>query len=399
MPHTVRRKIMTVLLASYARNDSRVLRHLKTFHAAGLHVRLISFDPSGTMPFSWLEHMTWPGFNRAKQAGHVFANTTRGRLFYLLKFLSILYFNVLAYWKLKSMPSDVYLANDFDTLPAAIWLGRKHQTRVLYDSHELFADQYPETPRFYQQWIDLCQRRWLPTLQRVITVNASIAEELQKRHNLARVPLIILNVPEAEALDTAAPRRPHAVLYHGVLRKGRGLLELVAAIHDIPQATLILRGHGELEAALRHLVAELGLAQRVFFEDPVPSERVIAEAAPCVIGVTLLEPDCLNNRLGLPNKIFEYLHAGLAVLTNKIPEMQSLVERTGAGVCIPTINQACLRDGLLQLLQHPEQLQHCQDLAWQAAREQYHYGQEKRKWLELLAELHVVESLPSCAAS
>jgi glycosyltransferase involved in cell wall biosynthesis len=386
MPTDPQAKSMLVLLAGEARHDARVLRHVRCFLEAGLSVTLLSCDPvSPLQDEPRCHHIRWPGYGQVKQHARAW-KAKKGYLFYFLKLCSMVYFNWLAWRTLRHVRFDGYLANDFDTLPAASRLVARSGGKLIYDSHELFAEQRPDTPRLYIWAVRFCEGTMLRLADQIVTVNPSIAEELRRRHRLRTLPEVIFNVPVHKA-RRAPTRLPGSVLFHGNLMRGRGLEQLVTAVARMPQAHLRLRGHGELEVVLRQLAEQLGARERIAFEPPVPVQQVICAAARFEIGVVFLESDCLNNRLGLPNKIFEYMHAGLAVLTNSAPELQRIVAEHDIGMALPDITPEAIEAALRQLLAHEPRRTQCQANALSAAQSTYHFGLEQAKWQRIVQRL------------
>jgi glycosyltransferase involved in cell wall biosynthesis len=70
----------------------------------------------------------------------------------------------------------------------------------------------------------------------------------------------------------------------------------------------------------------------VTFEPPVPPGLVVARAAEADLGLCVLPDTSRHNRFALPNKLFEYLVAGLGVVASPLPDMAELVESTGCGI-------------------------------------------------------------------
>lgn len=380
---------MLVLLAGEARHDARVLRHLRCFSEAGLAVTLLSCDATSPWPEEpAVQHVRWPGYGRAKSQARTW-KASKGQAFYGLKLASIACFNYLAWRRLRQHRFDLYLANDFDTLPAAQRLAAAAGGRLIYDSHELFAEQRPDAPQAYIWAVRRWEGRLIRQADQVVTVNPSLARELQQRHRLAAAPEVILNVPAPAALPPP-PRLPRSVLFHGNLMPGRGLVALVTAVARIPGLRLRLRGQGVLQTSLQELARQLGAQERIEFEPAVPVACIIQEAARFEIGVVFLEPDCLNNHLGLPNKVFEYMHAGLAVLTNNAPELQRLVDEHAIGLSVTSLQPEAIEAALRRLLDDSAGRQRFQDNALWVAQSTYHFGVEQRKWLHIVQRLGAV---------
>ena len=75
----------------------------------------------------------------------------------------------------------------------------------------------------------------------------------------------------------------------------------------------------------------MGLEGRVHFLAPAHPARLVESLAGFDVGVVPYRPTTLNNRLCLPNKVFEYLQAGLALAVSTLPELRLLMNVTGAG--------------------------------------------------------------------
>ncbi len=72
---------------------------------------------------------------------------------------------------------------------------------------------------------------------------------------------------------------------------------------------------------------------KITFREPVPMTeiaKVLNEDYD--MGVFLLEPEAVNYKYALPNKLFEFIQARLAVAISPSVEMAALVSATGVGV-------------------------------------------------------------------
>jgi glycosyltransferase involved in cell wall biosynthesis len=116
------------------------------------------------------------------------------------------------------------------------------------------------------------------------------------------------------------------VLHQGAVAEGRGGGNLVRAVAEMDSAHLLFLGaDGAFAEGLVHLASELGAADRTHFHPPVALTELLSYTTQADVGVSLLEDTCDNHRLALPNKLFEYLAAGLPVVVSDLPEMRRLV--------------------------------------------------------------------------
>jgi glycosyltransferase involved in cell wall biosynthesis len=113
---------------------------------------------------------------------------------------------------------------------------------------------------------------------------------------------------------------------------------------------LIFLGYGPERETLEHLTRRLGLEDRVLFLDPVAPDEVLAYTAGATIGVTLLEDTCLNHRYALPNKLFDYLMAGVPVLASDLPELRTLVQGYNVGKTADSSDPDDVARALMEML-------------------------------------------------
>jgi glycosyltransferase involved in cell wall biosynthesis len=111
------------------------------------------------------------------------------------------------------------------------------------------------------------------------------------------------------------------------------LLEAVAAVPDV---RLVFLGDPEpgYGSWLAAEIARRGLGERVTALPSVPLTELLAHTAEADVGVTLLQDTCDNHRLALPNKLFEYVAAGVPVIASGLAEAQRLIEAYGIGWCV-----------------------------------------------------------------
>jgi glycosyltransferase involved in cell wall biosynthesis len=234
---------------------------------------------------------------------------------------------------------DIIHAHDPDTLPAAGKAARAGAS-IIYDAHELATGR--SNVFGWERWMDArSEARWIPRTSGVITVSPGIADILKHRHG--RDVEVIRNIPVASRPTEPPPdlRRqsgipPEAllVLHQGLRSPQRGLATLLDAIALIPDAHLVLLGDSVrgMDVEIQRRSSQLRLDARVHVLPPVPPEMLISVTSQADVGVSLLEDTSVNHRLALPNKLFEYLLAGIPVVASDLPEIRRLIEEVGGGV-------------------------------------------------------------------
>jgi glycosyltransferase involved in cell wall biosynthesis len=223
-------------------------------------------------------------------------------------------------------------------LPLAAKLARETGGSFIYDTHELATAEYEESQRW--RWVVLpyvraIEARYIAEASAVSTVSNGIANALHSLYKLRSAPVVVRNVPRF----CAAPERPVnaeriAVLYHGILGPGRGLEEMIASVRMWrPEFSLTIRGPGtpSYREKLLNLVRDHQVEARTKIMPPVASDLIVREATKADIGISVLSGASLNDHFALPNKLFEYVMAGLALCVSALPEMEALLRRFDLG--------------------------------------------------------------------
>jgi glycosyltransferase involved in cell wall biosynthesis len=252
-------------------------------------------------------------------------------------------------------PARVWMAHDLDALPAAWLARRRHGGRLLYDSHELFSERIAVSSAARPLWRAL-ERRLAAHADAVITVGEGVAAELARRYRIPP-PAVVRNLPAAAPAgdDHGSPLRAalglpadaRIALYLGGLQPGRGLETLVDVAARLPDGDMVVLmgpGHPDYVANLRERAARAGAAERVVLAPAVPTEDVVRWAAGADLGLALIQNVSLSYYLSLPNKLFEYVAAGLPVVASDFPQLRGVVEGRGLGaVCAPDDPDAIAR--------------------------------------------------------
>ena len=228
---------------------------------------------------------------------------------------------------------DVVHANENDTLAAGWALARRSSARLVYDAHELYSTSEPNYPVVYRAVMGRVESVLARRADAVTAVSEPIAEEMQRRFRLRARPLAVLNAPDVSG-DEPVPGGdgPLSAIYQGAMGASRPLSDLLDAAEAGEGWVLTIRVAGADPEALRREVAARGLAERITIADPVPPTELVEALRGYEAGIILNRPLTLNDELVFPNKLFEYLMAGLAVAAPRLPGLTPLVEGGGVGV-------------------------------------------------------------------
>ena len=295
-----------------------------------------------------------------------------------------------AYGVVRGDPPEALHAHDLNTLPVAAALSFRLRLPLVYDAHELYPEISTLSPREAAIWRFL-ERRLAKRATSILTVCESIAEEIEQRNGVSR-PTVLLNCPATPAPLPAGrnllreslgiEEEEPILLYQGGFAPHRGLPTAVLAAHRLERGTVVLMGWGRLEEELRELVRRERLGERVLITGPVPRERVVAHAAGATIGVIPYEPVGLNNTYTTPNKLFDYMAAGLPVAASALPELVRFVEGGEIGLTFEPGSPEALAETINALLGDPGRYANMREQSREMGR-RYTWEQESQKLLSL----------------
>jgi glycosyltransferase involved in cell wall biosynthesis len=375
-------------------HDSRVLRAAQALSANGWKVSVFALHEDG-LPLQQNEQT-----HEVHRFRLVSRPWSKHRVIQVFKYTECLLRMV---WTGVRMKPTIVHANDLTSLPIGYIITQLIRARLVYDAHEYWADPYHKIG--FPPWLFEFGVRLEQFLARradaVVTVSDGIAQEMAKAMKIPS-PVVVRNMPNAPCSQPPAVRQralrqalgidanTPIILHIGGIGPRRGLETLVLAMQRVePPAVALLLGDGAPPSYLNDLRAQvvtLGLANRVYFHPAVPPDEVCSISAGATIGVATIESVCLSYQLCLPNKLFEYIQAGLPVIVSNLPEMTSVIQKYGVGEAVPEGDATALAKALNRLLSSPTRLQRYHRMVKVAAGE-LHWGHEQLKLLNLYRRL------------
>jgi glycosyltransferase involved in cell wall biosynthesis len=208
---------------------------------------------------------------------------------------------------------------------------------VIYDSHEVWPEAFLQAGKLEKRVVAFLERRAIQEADIVITVNPQIAHYLERRYGLHNV----LAIPNAEPLrEYVQPScaRPAALpvrfLLQGRIVPGRGFEDFFHAwaLVEDDRAVLLLRvPMNEYVQQLCEAHSDLINKGRIQIAEAVTEDQLVAAASTADVGVIPYRGPNLNHVYGCPNKLSQYMQAGLAILSSS--EMEYVSQMVGRYKC------------------------------------------------------------------
>lgn len=268
-----------------------------------------------------------------------------------------------------------------------------------FDCEDILSEEYGEgiAAPAHQALVRYVESLFMPKADYVTTASAEFGPWLSAHYGIGDTTFLP-NVPSiADAPQRLRPGFPdsrgHLSLYWFSMSIGpmRGIEDAIRALPliDVP-ARLHLRGRllPQYECNLRAAIAAAGVADRVRIHDLVEPNEVVRAAADHDIGLLLTQPCCENQRLWMPNKVFAYMMAGLAIAATATKGHRRVLSAApGIGFEYEPGNHVQLAERLNALARQPERLRAERAAAFRAAQTRFNWEREQHRLVELVAAL------------
>lgn len=241
------------------------------------------------------------------------------------------------YSLIKNMSFDVILVNDIPSAPFAVWLQRSIGGALYLDAHEFTPRQWDGIAKFEKKkkpYLEYIMRAYVPHMDYCTTVCQSIAERYQDEYGM-KVDEVVMNLPAySDDIEPSHTRKDEIrLVHHGVANPTRRLENLVDLMELLDERfTLDFYLVRQDKPNYRELVEYSKDNPRILFRDPVETNDIARVLNSYDIGVYPLPPSVPNQEFALPNKLFEFIQARLAIAIWPSIEMKSIVDSYGLGV-------------------------------------------------------------------
>jgi glycosyltransferase involved in cell wall biosynthesis len=284
--------------------DQRMHRICGSLAEAGFNVILVGRQLATSLPLQ-------PKSFRQKRISCFF---NKGFLFYAEYNLRLFFF-------LLNKKMDAICAIDLDTILPCLFISKLKGIPRVYDAHEYFTElkEVRTRPLVKKVWLSI-ERFAVPQYHYGYTVSDGLAEAFRKKYQ--RDYKVIRNLPVLKEL-LPGKKENKFLLFQGAVNEARGFEYLIPAMKSV-NYKLVICGDGNFMAQLRELIRQHNVADKVELTGMLLPEELRSFAQKATLGIGLAEREGLNQFLALPNKFFEYMHAGLPQIAMNYPEYKKI---------------------------------------------------------------------------
>ncbi len=320
------------LYTSALRNDSRFLKQAQSVLRAGLADEVILLGR--TDKAEPLSEVIGQGIRLARFRCQL-SFLPKFKLFGCLKYVEFVLRE--AMFSRKMSPTTIH-CHSVSSLPAGVLARFLTRRPMVYDARELETESNG-LRGVKQTFVRMVERSLIRFCDAVLCVSDSIADWYAREYRIPR-PFVVRNISDADAGSPTPktdvlrqrlriPASEPIFIYSGALTVGRRVEQMIRVFKAVGlDRHLVFMGFGPLESLVKEASEH---CPNIHFLPAVAPSEVVGYAAGADVGIVGVENNCLSYHLSLPNKLFEYLMAGIPFLAPDYPEMRRMVESHQCG--------------------------------------------------------------------
>jgi len=379
-------KVCLLVLRS-SRTDHRAMRTITALEKEGFEVSVIDIECERTTPreetkdgVRW-HHLIIPDWHSSRRFQP---------LFFLV---AIKTFLLVLHVLLKSR-ADIYHAVELTALPVCYIITKLRRKPLIFEAYELHIPVPETTIAFWRLLGPRLLAVILPRCARIVTVSPLCAEEFRRCFHVQEVS-VVRSIPAYRTVQKSNLLRQYLglgegtriALYQGGLQRNRGLDRLIHAatfLEDDIVIVLMGRGMGTTLKELEALIINKEVADRVKIIPSVPYENLLDWTASADIGLTIFPLNySLSIRWCLPNKLFEYIMAGVPVLANELDAVVDIVKTYNIGQIVTSDAPEDIGTAINTMLADSASLAEMRCNALRAAQKELHWEKESQELIGL----------------
>lgn len=314
----------------------------------------------------------------------------------ILKLLRYIEFALRTIFFLLRHHARIIVAHDMTAMIPTFIAGWLTSKKIIYNAHELWSEMNDPSNPFPSMWNRL-EKYFCSRVDRVIAPEENRSRILYEEYGAQLLPVTIFNVPPfikygagSRVLEHVTSKKKEDgyrfILYQGLFDKSRCLEELIRAFSCLPEKLLLVligKGNEQYTAHLLMIIESLSLSMQVFIQERIPYDTLFACTCSADVGILLYRNNGRNNYYCAPNKLYEYLRAGLPLVASNFPGLTTMVEGDDIGICVEPDDSQSIASGIEYLLKDDEHYARMHQNAIRLAEEKYRWDYEFPKLLQL----------------
>ena len=373
-----------MLLTNAFDPDPRVYQEAKVLIEKGYKVSILCWDRDPKAPFQ--ENIDGIYVER------IYVKSTHGRGSTQIIFLLLFWIKALI--KALSKKIDITYCHDFDTLPLGYTISRLKKTKLVYDAHESYVDMLANNVSpLIKKIISVAENYLLKKVDLTITVGDILKESLIKKGALQVMVVgnwkqltdfqFSAKVLEEEKTKLGIPKDALVISYIAHLNPERKIEPLLRSIENEEDVFLVVGGRGPIEKIVRNSAQKHKNIIFLGFVHPLKVPFYVALSDVVYYGFDKNNP---NAQYSAPNKLFEALAAGKAIITGDFGEIGHIVKKYNCGLILKDYSIEEIKNAI-NILKNKNYLIEIQNNSLKIAEKKYNWQMAKENLIKAIDKL------------
>ena len=286
--------------------------------------------------------------------------------------------------KAKTINANLYHLHD----PELIFIGlllKIKKKKVIFDSHEDIPKQI--LGKYYINFffryifsylIKILEKVICPNFSGIISATPAIEKKFFKFNQNV---ININNYPIVDELRSSKCeiKKKNYVTYVGAISSIRGIFEIIKSMEHLKtNVRLQLAGKFHPVSLFQDMIKCPGW-KKVDYLNQISRAELYRLLQNSIAGVVTFQP-YPNHIDSQPNKLFEYMSAGIPVIASNFPLWREIVEGNNCGICVDPLNPLAIAEAIQYLIDHPHEQKQMGNNGLKIVHDKYNWGIEEKKF-------------------
>jgi glycosyltransferase involved in cell wall biosynthesis len=299
--------------------------------------------------------------------------------------------------EIVNLKPDAIVCHDLEILKAGVSAKRKLGVPLFFDAHENWPDMVAQNSKLEASYFSKLEKKLLHHVVHSYTYGNDLTEKYTKMGFLATTlynSKSVEDIPKIDESECENIRRrlgididDFVVGFSGSVSLKNGAQQVIDAQHILHKnfVFLVVGGSGrkeDLEGVKKHALKN-DVNDRVIFTGRVPPDDLLRYTKAMDVGTALFQPLSENEKVRIPNKIFDYMAMEVPMIVSDFPNMRKIVvDEAHCGMVVNPMNVKEITKAILHFQENPKEAQEQGKRGRKKFEDAYSWNIQKKKLTE-----------------